>query len=337
MPLLFIFWQNYQNSMYLGFFLFAAYILTEWYYEKNSKLLVLMFSTLFILLFAHIDSYRLHLHFFQGMEFEKYYPVMEHQAPLDKIYALFYWYLGFLLYGLYRLWTPFKPTLNHLFDNTAENKTRVYNTLIFFVLLIVLARFRRGIPFFMLATIPLAIFSFQEYFSRFTTRQRTIWSLLFMVCIIISGIYLKETPFSEGLKIHPALTPDKAIEFIQKKNPPGEMMNPMNSAGYLIWKFENRKKVFWDARTSLNLDLVKEWSLIRNASPKVIRQYFEQKNVTYVLFDLSNENRENILHKNFAFLPSSLWATIYMDSQFAIVMRKNCSECADFISKNTLK
>ncbi len=135
--------------------------------------------------------------------------------------------------------------------------------------------------------------------------------------------------------------PEKAVDFIEKNNLPGNMFNDYGYGGYIAWRLYP-KKTFIDSR-SLNKTVMNEAKWVENAYEKVagIKTRNEQTplweailrhyNFNYIVvpyIDIYN----SVVNLVFELIGREDWRPIYID-KISVVFIKNSPENKDIIAK----
>lgn len=136
----------------------------------------------------------------------------------------------------------------------------------FFHLVLLLAFFYlstrayRNIPFFLLASAPLAAVALHHFLQKLKENTATtiaVAATIFVYFSVVSGSFYQKFLPSEkyGMGINPDKTPVGAARFIQEKNLQGPAYTDYLSSSYLLWALQPDFKTFVDLR---DLDIFEE-------------------------------------------------------------------------------
>lgn len=310
-----VLWQLYQNSSYLGILFYGSFILWNFFTAADKrKWLTVGVLTLIAITFLHPDSYWLLWHTWKGAEFEKWYPVAEHQPPLAWIYTLFYIWVVAVIIGMWEL-------------RHSKRFRFLFIALPLFGIL--LLKFRRGIPFFMIASIPAGLAGVLRWKKTWDDLPEKWVSLVLLVPIMAAGVFFKETPFTFPISVSPWVADEPLAKFIERTNPPDHIFNPMENAAWLIWRLDGKKLLYWDARTSIHIQEAKEVYQFRQMSSEELYDFFQRKGIRTVIYSNQHAGAQEFQSR----FPDSKWAEVYSDPGYRIFVDRLCPPCAPYIQR----
>lgn len=130
--------------------------------------------------------------------------------------------------------------------------------------------------------------------------------------------------------------PDRAAEFIQSENLPGEIFNTYIEGGYLVWKLGPERRDYIDGRAiPFGKSAFLHQSEILQSSPDspIWRAEADRYNINTVILPLNRF--ESVLGELKSFCTSSEWRPVYLDETAAVFVRRK-PETEDLIRRANL-
>jgi len=312
-----VFWQFFQNSVYLALVPFSFFTVLSSLHHRNIHALKNFVFSLIILLFAHPDSYNLHVRFFQGYEFHKYFAVHELKSPLNKEH-IYFWIVLFLgLFGFLQSLKSWQPKLSI--------RPGFSFLLVCFSFFTISACFAaRAVPFALIASMPFVLRG-TDIIVRGSSVLRIPFLLFALFAFTFSFIRIVNLNISPGLKLHDKYQPEKVADFILREKPPGNLLHPIYSAGYFLWRFQGSPQVMFDFRLDLYLDFIKEFTDAEKHQEN-FSNFLKKYNITHAI----------IARVDSKFLHFRNWNLVYRDNTHDIRVDPACKKCADIIRRNKI-
>lgn len=194
-------------------------------------------------------------------------------------------------------------TLIFLFTiNNYYKKIKINELFLVIFFLILSIQFRRFLPLLVIVSSPWtagAIQDMSDSFEKTFENLKTILSIL--VLFIISATLFKNINFSSigGAPFNNIAYPSAAAQFIADNKPnDGNMFNPYNWGGYLIWKNKNIP-IFIDGRspqTKINKEetIMGQYLKIYERNEYEIDNFLETNNITFLILQKNEKYLGNI-------------------------------------------
>jgi hypothetical protein len=151
-----------------------------------------------------------------------------------------------------------------------------------------------------------------------------LFSLIGLIGLILSFKYISKP----GTGIDFEKIPFEEVNFLKKINFKGNLFCTPGYGGYLIYNFYPEKKVFWDGRNELYIDLLKEFEIAlksRNNWNSFLEKYkIDLALIKYQgLMKVKIGGEFKVLPSSFAYFPKEEWDLVFWDSSGMVFMRKN--------------
>lgn len=118
--------------------------------------------------------------------------------------------------------------------------------------------------------------------------------------------------------------PERAAEFIERENLPGEIFNTYNEGGYLVWKFDFRRRDYFDGRAiPFGPESFSHQSELLQTSldSNLWRQEADRYNVNTIILPLNRF--ESLLGALKTFCKSTDWQPVYLDEVSVVLVRRS--------------
>jgi len=139
-----------------------------------------------------------------------------------------------------------------------------------------------------------------------------------VVCVVLYGSFTVARSVGNrqfGFGFDYVLMPRGAVEYMDRKNIYGRVLNPFHFGQYITWESYPRRTVFVDARGHLPVDMLDKMLLFKDSRP-VLDGLYEEYGFESVLIDYANST--------VPYAPSShpLWALVYWDDTALLYLRR---------------
>ena len=141
------------------------------------------------------------------------------------------------------------------------------------------------------------------------------------------------SPFSFGAGLGWQL-PHHAVDFVSRENLPGEIYNTYNEGGYLLWTLGPERRDYLDGRAiPFGTELFHHESELMQSSLDSDRwkRESEQYNINTIILPLNRFEGALAAVKNFC--DSTSWATVYLDEDAALFVRRS-PQTEELIQRN---
>lgn len=157
---------------------------------------------------------------------------------------------------------------------------------------------------------------FHAFSARMAAVDREVYGLIPLVCLIALCVLGLAAAAQQGRVVFdPAVFPARAAAWIESR-PGGRVFTSDQWGGYLIYRFDGRRKVFIDGRSDFYGDeLAERYGTVLEIRPGW-QQVLDQENVRYVLM-----GPESPLTSALSVMPG--WKRMYTDSVAAVFERKD--------------
>lgn len=292
------FWVNFHASFIFGSILSFFYFILEFIKEK--KLKILFYSALsFILPLANPYLYKAFI------------------APIKLIFEV----KNLNLINPEWLFPPFLPFLSFYLSIPYVlfvffNDTKKINKILFFPILFLSLTSLRFVGYFAIS-VPFFIEIEKKYY-------KYIFTSIGLLSLIFSFFYFSPP----GIGIDRIKIPVEEVNFLKFINAEENIFCSPGYGGYLIYSFYPDKKVFWDGRNELYLNILKEFELALK-SKESWKEFQEKYKIGYAIIKYQGMHKFKIGNE-FKFLPFSYlffskdeWDLIFWDDSAMVFMKKN--------------
>ncbi|MBT0664269.1 hypothetical protein KI809_08140 [Geobacter pelophilus] len=191
-------------------------------------------------------------------------------------------------------------------------------------------RYCRNIAFFMVAMAPLSGYYLKHAMERWATRPvKAVLVLGALALITVVPLTLSQVKWEETI----LNTPDKrypsaAVDFLQRQELKGAMLNDYDAGGYLIWKLSPDRKVLIDGRI-INLSILRDYRTIQQARTHLVNgrpawsQLLDSYDIQYVIQYLQQPSTGELQPLMRVLLNDPQWAPVYVDQIAYIFVRRD--------------
>jgi tetratricopeptide (TPR) repeat protein len=119
--------------------------------------------------------------------------------------------------------------------------------------------------------------------------------------------------------------PERAADFIERANIPGELFNGYNLGGYLVWRLGPKRRDYIDGRAiPFGLELLKRENVLMRTSPDSPewRKEAERYDINAALVSVARYEGLSSFHALPAFCASESWKPVYLDEVSAVFVRR---------------
>ncbi len=173
--------------------------------------------------------------------------------------------------------------------------------------------------------------------------KRIQWALAACVVVVLAALAgvrsydvvtnRNHSPFSFGAGLGWQL-PHHAVDFVSRENLPGEIYNTYNEGGYLLWTLGPERRDYLDGRAiPFGTELFHHESELMQSSLDSDRwkRESEQYNINTIILPLNRFEGALAAVKNFC--DSTSWATVYLDEDAALFVRRS-PQTEELIQRN---
>ena len=128
--------------------------------------------------------------------------------------------------------------------------------------------------------------------------------------------------------------PQRAAEFIERENLPGEIFNNYDAGGYLIWRLGPQRRVYIDGRDTLYgaPRLQQQRQLLQSPADSVLwEQEANRYNINTIIFSVARYDGIQFVRLK-DFCNSQVWRPVYLDEVAAVFVRRR-PETEDLIRR----
>jgi len=141
--------------------------------------------------------------------------------------------------------------------------------------------------------------------------------------VVTSRIYLasgSRSVFGTGLA---SCFPQRAAEFVERENLPGEIFNSYDEGGYLVWQLGLKYRDYFDGRAiPFGAESFKhEYQLLRTSlDSELWQQEADRYNINTIIFSLASDEISLLRLKDLC--SSTAWRPVYLDEAAAVFLRR---------------
>jgi len=132
--------------------------------------------------------------------------------------------------------------------------------------------------------------------------------------------------------------PERAADYIERANIPGELFNGYNLGGYLVWRLGPKRRDYIDGRAiPFGLERLQRENVLMRSSPDSPewRKEEERYNINAAIVSVERYEGLGSFHALQAFCASDSWRPVYLDEVSAVFVRR-IQETADLIERSNL-
>lgn len=300
-----VFWVNFHASFIFGSILSILYFILEFVREKKSKYLFCVVLS-FIFPLVNPYSYKAFIAPIKLIFEVKSLNLINPEWLFPPFLQFFPFYLS-ILFVLYIFFSEPKKI----------------NKFLFFPILFLSLTSLRFIGFFSIS-VPFFIEVEKKY-------HKIIFSSIGLISLIFSYFYFSPP----GIGLDKSKIPVEEVNFLKNIDANENIFCSPGYGGYLIYSFYPDKKVFWDGRNELYLEILKEFEFALKS--KVNWEKFQEKyKIGYAIikyqgmrkFKIGNEFK--ILPFSYLFFPKDGWDLIFWDDSAMVFMKKGLKNLRSF-------
>lgn len=329
-PFLFLVWANFHASIQLPILLIGLYLTSKLFsvflfgegkgsFLKKHQNLILTTSIGVLLAGVNPNGFRVYTYIFKGIPFLKKgsFEITEWGSLFSDPTAWQAWFfIGFYLLVL----------LTFLVVLKIGRYLRIIEwAMVVFPLIIAGLLVSKFLPTSLLLALPFLGMNMVEVFkikkTSFDTRPiLSLGVVSILLALSISYHYILGRPIREAWHNFP----EKAAQFILQERIDGQMYNPYNWGGFLIWWLYPGYKTFIDGRFEMfEPDITADFDTIQEGK-KTWREVLEKYKINFLILPPAD------VHPELA--PSPSWTMVYFDNLAAIFV-KNTPENSKIIEK----
>ncbi len=231
-------------------------------------------------------------------------------------------------------------------------KINITNIILFCGFLFISLKAWRNISYFAVIATPIAISNMNNVSSRiieiinsirniFKNTFRIMVSLILILLIMICIVNVLNNNFYKNVKnrysakrfgigVSKFIYPEKAVDFIERNNIRGNILNCHKNGGYLIWRLYPHRKVFIDGRGKVYGEEFIKHHAESIRKYELFPKYLDDYNINYILFNHDSWESSIMsvpLYKN------KEWELIYFDN-IALIFIRNIEQNRKIIENN---
>jgi hypothetical protein len=202
---------------------------------------------------------------------------------------------------------------------------RIYECILFLVLLLLALKFFRFRTFFVLLSVPTLAMQLSRW--KWLNRLHYMWpALIGLFLMVLAADAVRSSYFYRfGIGVHSGVFPQDAARFLKESRLSGRMFNTYGMGGYLIWELWPEQKVFIDGREDVYLGpgVLEDYIRCFNSQSdwqKVVNKY--GIDFAIVRYPEQTPSRSDRSLDTLAF-PRTDWGLVYFDDVAAVYVRRN--------------
>ena len=331
LPIVQFIWINTHILFFLGPLIYTLFLFGRWVDTKTFPTKGQIYIGGLVLIANIINPFGLAGALYPFRIFDNYGVVVsENIPPFSQKGLSSYPPLVIYAFGLGIFFTIISFIANH--KNIKKN---IFNLSLFIISSILAIMMIRNMPIFALCMLPIVMKNIHEarWFISYSKQKAIIFAV--MLAILIYSVIDNEFYSGAGIKRSFGLSipPDgqKAVDFVQKNNLTGPILNSYNVGSFLIWQLPN-EKIFIDGRPeAYPADFIKNVYIGMQIDPKLFEKYSEQYKFNYIFWD--NMDKSELAQRFIETLKQNpKWFLAYEDNKFRIFIR-NTPENHELISR----
>jgi len=214
-------------------------------------------------------------------------------------------------------------------------KVDIANILLYALFLYISFKARRNISLFAFIAFPVTVSNFasSSFPGRISKKLKRLSGaagraaavlvgacLVFYIFSVVSGRYYLEKRYGTrfGTGILALCYPEKAVDFIQENNLPGNVFHTSGAGSYLAWRFYPERKIFlsgmWEVYRE---DFLSLWENVL-VSPRLLAELVAQYDINTVLLTHNAVEIKNLLGAIYA---DKDWVMVYVDTVASVFVR----------------
>jgi len=156
------------------------------------------------------------------------------------------------------------------------------------------------------------------------------------VLFLVVGVFLLfgNYRFTAGLGVDPLRVPERAVDFVERERPPGNLFNAYVFGGYISWRLHPGTPIFIDGRNEVFAELGRELVRARTDSRRwaallehhdigyAVLEYSPTLEQTTIIDPAGGDSRVVLRPSSYNKFPRSQWALVFWDDTAMVLVRR---------------